>query len=71
MSTHNVKCMPMEDKISERLLLSIKEVAPLLNVKESTLRSWIHQKKLSVVRLGRCVRIKYTDVQKIMDEGIS
>ena len=71
MSTLNLERMPMDEKFNGRALLSITDVARLLNVKESTLRSWVHQKKLSVVRLGRCVRIKYTDVQKVMDEGIS
>ena len=60
----------MFKKNHEGPLLSIKEVAPLLNVKESTLRSWVHQKKVPVIRLGRCVRIKYEVIQNIQERGL-
>ena len=60
----------MNEKFNGRSLLTIKEVVPLLNVKESTLRSWVRQKKVPVIRLGRCVRIKYEVIQNIQERGL-
>ena len=39
-------------------LLDIKEVSERLSIRENTLRAWIFQKRLPVVRLGRLVRIR-------------
>ena len=60
----------MNHNFTQNSLLTISEVAHLLRVKQSTIRSWIHQNRISVVRLGRNVRIKNEDVKKWMVEGI-
>ena len=52
-----------ESNYTQKSLLTISEVAHLLSIKQSTIRSWIHQNRISVVRLGRNVRIKNEDVK--------
>lgn len=39
-------------------LLDVKEVSEKLSIKQSTLRAWIFQRRLPVIRIGRLVRIK-------------
>ena len=51
------------------VLFKIEEVSERLNVSASTVRSWIHQKKIPVTRLGRAVRIRSDIVDKIIKSG--
>jgi excisionase family DNA binding protein len=45
-------------------LLTVKEAAEILGVKEKTVRDWIWKKKIEVVRNGRrYVRISETSIQ--------
>ena len=41
-----------------------------LKVKMPTIRSWIHQQRLPVVRAGRSVRIRESVLIKIIEEGL-
>ena len=51
-------------------LLTIDEAAERLSLKPKTLRAWIGQKRLSVVRPGGwTVRIPETEVDRIIAEG--
>ncbi|MAK47668.1 MAG: transcriptional regulator [Opitutae bacterium] len=52
------------------VLFKIEEVSERLNVSASTVRSWIHQKKIPVTRLGRAVRIRSDIVDKIIKSGL-
>ena len=45
-------------------LLSIKEVEGRLNIPQSTLRAWIFQRKIPVLRIGRLVRFKESDLER-------
>ena len=51
-------------------LLSVQETADRLSIKVSTVRSWIYQKRLPVVRLGRSVRIRNDVLESIVEEGL-
>ena len=51
-------------------LYRVDEAAKLFNVKISTVRSWIHQKKIPVTRLGRALRIRSDIVDKIIKSGL-
>jgi excisionase family DNA binding protein len=44
-------------KLMEKLL-DVKEVSERLSIKQSTLRAWIFQRRLPVIKIGRLVRIK-------------
>lgn len=40
-----------------RRLLTVKEAAEILGMKVSTIRAWLYQRRLPVVRCGRSIRI--------------
>ncbi len=48
--------------------LSVEYIAEELNVSVSTVRSWIRNKKLKAVRIGRDYRIKREDYNKFLEE---
>jgi len=51
-------------------LLTVPEVATQLAVKPCTIRKWINQRRLAVVRVGqRAIRVKQADVDQIIREG--
>jgi excisionase family DNA binding protein len=45
-------------------LLNIRDVEDRLNIPRSTLRAWIFQRKIPVVRIGRLVRFKEADLER-------
>tara|TARA_B100001123_G_C14636349_1_gene759872 strand:+ start:298 stop:501 length:204 start_codon:yes stop_codon:yes gene_type:complete len=51
-------------------LFTADEVREALKVKMPTIRSWIHQGRLPVVRAGRIVRIRESVLTKIIEEGL-
>ena len=51
-------------------LYTAEEVRVALKVKMPTIRSWIHQERLPVIRAGRSVRIRESVLTKIIEEGI-
>jgi len=51
-------------------LFTADEVREALKVKMPTIRSWIHQGRLPVVRAGRSVRIRESVLNKIIEEGL-
>ena len=50
-------------------LLKAKEAARFLNVSENTVRMWIWERRLSVVRLGRAVRIYRRDLEDLIERN--
>ena len=51
-------------------LFTTKEAHEQLRVSMPTIRSWIHQGRLPVVRLGRRVFIHESVLEKIIREGL-
>ena len=51
-------------------LLGINEVSEILNIKKSTLRSWVFKREIPCVRLGRAVRFRPEIIEKIHREGL-
>ena len=51
-------------------LYTAEEVRVALKVKMPTIRSWIHQGKLPVIKAGRSVRVRKTVLIKIIEEGL-
>ncbi len=49
--------------------LTVAEVADWLKLNQQTVRNWIDQGSLPAVRVGRRVRIKRSDLDRILDEG--
>ena len=52
-------------------LLTLQEAADCLAVSLHTVRAWVARRKIEVVRIGRCVRIREEIVQKIIADGIT
>ena len=53
-----------------KTLFTTKEAHEQLRVSMPTIRSWIHQGRLPVVRLGRRVFIHESVLEKIIREGL-
>ena len=51
-----------------RPLLTVHEVAELLKVRESTVRTLINDKQLRAVKLGRDWRVAVKDLEAFLDE---
>jgi len=51
-------------------LLRVSQFAESGNIRESTVRAWILQGKISIVRLGgRAVRIPRSELDRLISEG--
>ena len=49
--------------------LTVAEIAAILKLNQQIVRNWIDQGSLPAVRVGRRVRIKRSDLDRILDEG--
>ena len=59
-----------EEDLSESFL-TVAEVAKTLKLNPQTVRNWIDQGSLPAVRVGRRVRIKRSDFERVVDQGYS
>lgn len=50
--------------------LTVAEVAEMLKLNQQTVRNWIDQGSLPALRVGRRVRIKRSDFERALAEGI-
>lgn len=50
-----------------RPMLTVHEVAELLKVKESTVRTWIHDADLRAVKFGRDWRVAQKDLESFVN----
>jgi excisionase family DNA binding protein len=55
----------------EESYLTVAEVAETLKLNQQTVRNWIDQGSLPALRVGRRVRIKRSDFERILDESYS
>ena len=53
----------------EDLFLTVAEVAELLKLNQQTVRNWIDAGSLPAIRVGRRVRIKRSDLDRILQNG--
>ena len=51
-------------------LLTAEEVAEVLNLSVYTLRDWVQYRRIPFIRLGRCIRFREEDIEKIQKEGL-
>lgn len=56
--------------MEKQVLLKTEEVAELLRVSPLTIRAWRFQGLLPCVRLGRAVRYRHEDIEKIQRKGL-
>jgi excisionase family DNA binding protein len=50
-------------------LMTVLQVAERLGLKPATIRKMIFQRRIPIVRIGRSVRFKPEDIEKIVREG--
>ncbi len=55
----------------EETYLTVAEVAETLKLNQQTVRNWIDQGSLPALRVGRRVRIKRSDFERILAQGYS
>jgi excisionase family DNA binding protein len=58
------------DQVDE-YYLTVAEVAELLRLNQQTVRNWIDQGSLPALRVGRRVRIKQSDLDRLLSDGYS
>ena len=56
---------------AEETYLTVAEVAATLKLNQQTVRNWIDAGTLPAIRVGRRVRIKSSDFQRIIEESYS
>lgn len=61
----------MEDSGHEESFLTVAEVAELLKLNQQTVRNWIDQGSLPALRVGRRVRIKRSDFERVLEQSYS
>lgn len=49
--------------------LTVAEVAELLKLNQQTVRNWIDQGSLPALRVGRRVRIRRSDLERVLQAG--
>lgn len=61
----------MDHNDLEESFLTVAEVAEILKLNQQTVRNWIDQGSLPALRVGRRVRIKRSDFERVLAEGYS
>lgn len=59
----------LSSKDDQEQLLTLEQTAERLAVSLPTLRAWVWKKKIEVVRIGRCVRIREKIVQELISRN--
>ena len=59
----------MEQSDAPDTFLTVAEVAEILKLNQQTVRNWIDQGSLPALRVGRRVRIRRSDFERILAEG--
>ena len=53
----------------EESFLTVAEVAAMLKLNQQTVRNWIDQGSLPALRVGRRVRIRRSDLERVLEQG--
>ena len=61
--------MSLEPGSHEDAFLTVAEVAEMLKLNQQTVRNWIDQGSLPALRVGRRVRIRRSDLERLLEEG--
>ena len=59
----------MDHSDLEDSFLTVAEVAETLKLNQQTVRNWIDQGSLPALRVGRRVRIRRSDLERVLAEG--
>jgi excisionase family DNA binding protein len=61
--------MSVEHGGLEDTFLTVAEVAAMLKLNQQTIRNWIDQGSLPALKVGRRVRIRRSDLERVLEEG--
>jgi len=50
-------------------LMTLTEAAERLGLKVATLRFWVWQRRIEIVRVGRAVRVREDVVKRLIEQG--
>jgi excisionase family DNA binding protein len=56
-------------ELRDESFLTVADVAEMLKLNQQTVRNWIDQGSLPALRVGRRVRIKQSDLERVLEEG--
>ncbi len=59
----------MEHESAEESFLTVADVAELLKLNQQTVRNWIDQGSLPALKVGRRVRIRRSDLDRVLEQG--
>jgi len=51
-------------------LMTLEETAAALAVQPATVRKWLHQRRLQPVKVGRLTRLRKSDIQNVIADGL-
>jgi len=61
--------MSLERGNLDDTFLTVAEVAEMLKLNQQTVRNWIDQGSLPALRVGRRVRIRRSDLERVLERG--
>lgn len=56
--------------MTDEQLLTVEVAAQRLSVKTSTMRKWVFTRRIPIVKIGRCVRVRESDVSALIRDGL-
>jgi excisionase family DNA binding protein len=56
--------------MSNNELLTLPEASALLRLKTSTLRAWVLRRQIPYCKVGRLVRVRRADVERLIEASI-
>jgi excisionase family DNA binding protein len=59
----------LENMVNYSKLLTVHETAEHLGLTISCLRAWLARRRIASVRLGRAVRIPFSEIERLIEEG--
>ena len=57
------------DRRARQKLMTVAQAAEALALAPQTIRLWIGQRRIGHVRLGRAIRIKSSEVERVLVDG--
>lgn len=54
---------------TEETLLTVPQAAQRLNVTCACIRRWCLERKIATVKLGRLIRVPYSEVERLVNSG--
>jgi excisionase family DNA binding protein len=66
MKSREIALMTIKNAV---VLLTVLEAADALSLKPKTIRAWIGSRRIACVRLGGAVRVRASEVNRLIEKG--